>query len=70
MIAKPKRSELRRLEVLNIFESSLGYCLRLKVELPYRNGAMPVAQMAPRFALDVAIWATGISPLLRVGAPK
>ena len=35
-----------------------------------RKGATPVAQMAPRFALDVAIWATGISPLLRVGAHK
>ena len=35
-----------------------------------RKGATPVAQMAPRFALDVAIWATGISPLLRVSAPK
>ena len=35
-----------------------------------RKGATPVAQMAPRFALDVAIWATNMSPLLRVGAPK
>ena len=35
-----------------------------------RKGATPVAQMALRFALDVAIWATGISPLLRVGATK
>ena len=35
-----------------------------------RKGATPVAQMAPRFALDVAIWAIGISPLLGVGAPK
>ena len=35
-----------------------------------RKGATPVAHMAPRFALDVTIWATGISPLLRVGAPK
>ena len=35
-----------------------------------RKGATPVAQKAPRFALDVAIWATGISPLLGVGAPK
>ena len=35
-----------------------------------RKGATPVAHMAPRFALDVAIWATGISPLLRLCAPK
>lgn len=35
-----------------------------------RKGATPVAQMAPRSALDVAIWATGASPLLCVGAPK
>ena len=35
-----------------------------------RKGAMPVAHMAPRFALDVTIWATGISPLLRLCAPK
>jgi len=61
----PRLLELRRLAALNIFESSLRYCLRLKVELPYRKGAMPVAHMAPRFALDVAIWATGISPLRR-----
>jgi len=27
----------------------------------HRKGATPVAHMAPRFALDVAIWATGIS---------
>jgi hypothetical protein len=35
-----------------------------------RKGATPIAHMAPRFALDVAIWATGISPLLLVGLPK
>jgi hypothetical protein len=35
-----------------------------------RKGAMPVAHMAPRFALDVAIWATGISPLLCFCAPQ
>jgi len=35
-----------------------------------RKGATPVAHMAPRFALDVAIWATGISPLLHVSSPK
>ena len=36
----------------------------------HRKGATPVAHMAPRFALDVAIWATGISPLLLVGSSK
>ena len=61
----PRLLELRRLAVLNIFESSLRYCLRLKIELPCGKGAMPVAHMAPRFALDVAIWATGIAPLRR-----
>jgi hypothetical protein len=35
-----------------------------------RKGATPVAHMAPRFALDVAIWATGVSPLLCLYAPK
>ena len=50
----PRLLELRRLAVLNIFESSLRYCLRLKIELPCGKGAMPVAHMAPRFALDVA----------------
>ena len=61
----PRLLELRRLAVLNIFESSWCYCLRLKVELPCGKGAMPLAHMAPRFALDVAIWASGIAPLRR-----
>ena len=56
--------------VPNIFENSLSYCLRLKIELPCGEGATPVAHMAPRFALDVAIWATNMSPLLRVDAHK
>jgi len=59
----PRLLKLRLLVVLNIFGSSSGYCLRLKIELPCGKGAMPVAHMAPRFALDVAIWATGIAPL-------
>jgi hypothetical protein len=35
-----------------------------------RKGATPVAHMSPRYALDVAIWATGVSPLLCLCAPK
>jgi len=39
----PRLLELRRLAVLNIFESSLRYCLRLKVELPCGKGAMQLS---------------------------
>ena len=42
----PRLLELRRLAVLNIFESSLRYCLRLKVELPYGKGVQQLSSEA------------------------